>query len=40
MDEPPKLLKQALCAAHIPLEDFRVLAIGETLELRSPSSPV
>jgi N-acyl-phosphatidylethanolamine-hydrolysing phospholipase D len=39
MDEPPKVLKQALLAAHIPLEDFRVLAIGETLTIRNPNSP-
>lgn len=31
MDEPPKLLAQALTAAGIPPEQFRVLAIGETL---------
>jgi N-acyl-phosphatidylethanolamine-hydrolysing phospholipase D len=33
MDEPPKLLAQALSAARIPRESFRVLAIGETLEI-------
>jgi N-acyl-phosphatidylethanolamine-hydrolysing phospholipase D len=35
MDEPPKLLARALSNAHIPSEIFRVLAIGETLIVRS-----
>jgi N-acyl-phosphatidylethanolamine-hydrolysing phospholipase D len=35
MDQPPKLLAQALSAARVSPDTFRVLAIGETLRLRS-----